>query len=67
MFGKLCKGMENTVGIEGMVVIMVVKGMVGEAVVEVVMAMVEIMMMVLVLVVRMVEVVMKFLNCSCWC
>lgn len=58
---KLCKGMENTVGIEGMVVIIVVEVMVGEAVVAVVMAMVEIMMMV---VVRMVEVVMKFLNCS---
>ena len=40
---------------------MVVEVMVGEAVVAVVMAMVEIMMMV---VVRMVEVVMKFLNCS---
>ena len=28
VFGKLCKGMENTVGIEGMVVIMVVEVMV---------------------------------------
>lgn len=40
---------------------MVVEVMVGEAVVAVVMAMVEIMTVV---VVRMVEVVMKFLNCS---
>ena len=35
---KLCKVVENTVVIEGMVVIMVVEAMVGEAMVVVVMA-----------------------------
>ena len=49
---------------EGIEVMMVVEVMVGEAVVAVVMAMAEIMMMEGVLGVRMVEVVMEFLNCS---